>query len=158
MDEKKQKKIIKKCLKKLSSKNGVKICSFLDLANSLKISLTTLRRYELNKTPEIIEIIRNNRHEKVNKKRPKKSAGVVQEKITKTDTQKETKNNLLRSYEEIRAKLFGYKAWKRKNYSKATPSAKILIDRQISLLEWVMMINKLQSNKEGNGNENQNFI
>ena len=50
------------------------------------------------------------------------------------------KNNNLRSYEEIKAKLFIYKAWKQKKYETLKPEQKIIIDRQIALLEWVMQI------------------
>lgn len=152
MDEKKQKKLINRSIKLLNGKNGHKICSFLSLAKALKISKNTLQNYGLNKSTEIINLIAINRHEKkldkkLCKKSKKSSAKTVQNK-----NQKLNKNNLLRPYEEIKAKLFGYKAWKHKHYKDASPNAKTIIDRQIALLEWVM--NQDQENKEGEINAN----
>ena len=154
MDEKKQKRLISRSLKLLNGKNRQKIRSFLDLAKVLKISKNTLQNYGLNKHPEIVELIKQNRHVKVKQKKTKKQCKKVLKNSPQNKTKILIKNDLLRPYEEVKAKLFGYKAWKQKNYNKISPVAKTVIDRQIALLEWVMNENK--ENKEGDENGIQN--
>ena len=154
MDEKKQKRLINRSLKLLNGKNKQKIRSFLDLAQVLKISKNTLQNYGLNKHPEIVELIKQNRHAKVQRKKIKKQCKKVLKNSPQNEVKISNKNDLLRPYGEIKAKLFGYKAWKQKNYNKIPPSAKTVIDRQIALLEWVMNENK--ENKEGDENGIQN--
>ena len=118
MDEKKQKRLISRSLKLLNGKNRQKIRSFLDLAKVLKISKNTLQNYGLNKHPEIVELIKQNRHVKVKQKKTKKQCKKVLKNSPQNKTKILNKNDLLRPYEEVKAKLFGYKAWKQKNYNK----------------------------------------
>ena len=145
MDEKKQKKYLNKCLRVLKGKNSYKIRTFTDLAKAIKTSVKTFRFYNLNNIPEIKEILQKNRQEnkpiKVKKKiKPKLPQKNVEEE--KKLLLKSVKDSRVRSYQEIRAKLFGYQAFKKKNYSKLSKSAKNLIDRQIWILEWVLFMDK----------------
>lgn len=153
MDPKKQKKYINKCLRVLKGKNAYKIKSFTTLAKAIKISIKTFRFYELNKLPEIIETLKKNRHENS----PQKSV-INREKVPQKNVENEKKFPIknvqekpIRSYEEINAKLFGYQAFKKKNYARLTLAAKRLLDRQIGLLEWV-----LKKDKDAIGEENGN--
>ena len=168
MDEKKtakKQKIIDKSIKILNTKKGEKICTFFELAKALKISQKTFRFYELNTMPEIKALLEKHRHEKnkkvsekntskicpkkgkkVSKKTERKQGEKVQKneeeiigKSSEVFTEEKVSKNL-RSYEEIKAKLFIYKAWKQKKYETLKPEQKIIIDRQIALLEWVLQI------------------
>jgi len=148
MDDKKQKRLINRSLKLLNGKNKQKIRSFLDLARALKISKNTLQNYGLNKQPEIVDLIKQNRLEKAERKKSKKQSKKVLKNKPQNEVKILNKNDLLRPYEEIKAKLFGYKAWKQKNYEKISPTAKTVIDRQIAILEWVMNEDKEGENAD----------
>lgn len=153
MDLKRQTKYLNKCLRVLKGKNSQKIRTFSDLAKAVKISLKTFRFYELHLIPEIAEIIKKNRHENKPEKTKKKLEPNFPQKKVKNESkllQKNEEDKRIRSYEEIKAKLFIYKAYKTKKYAVLTKSAQNLIDRQIGLLEWVLLINK----KEDIGDEN----
>ena len=154
MDEKKQKKYLNKCLRVLKGKNSYKIRTFTDLAKAIKTSVKTFRFYNLNNIPEIKEILQKNRHEnkpvKVKKKiKPKLPQKNVEEE--KKVLLKSVKDSRVRSYQEIRAKLFGYQAFKKKNYAKLSESAKRLLDRQIWILKWVLL---QEDKKEETGGNN----
>ena len=144
MDLKKKKKYLNKCLRILKGKNSYKITSFTDLAKAIKISLKTFRFYELNESVEIKEMLKNNRHENSLQKSVKKGKKVPQKNVKKIAKVplKNVEEKRVRSYEELNAKLFGYKAYKTKNYSKLKESAKRLLDRQIWILEWVLLQDK----------------
>ena len=143
MDLKRQKKYLNKCMRILKGKNSQKIRTFSDLAKAVKISLKTFRFYELHLIPEIIEIIKKNRHENKPEKIKKKSEPKL--------PRKNEEDKRIRSYEEIKAKLFIYKAYKTKKYAVLTKSGQTLIDRQIGLLEWVLLLNKKEDIGGNNG-------
>lgn len=130
MDLKKQKQLLTKSLRILNKK---KLYSFTDLAAALKVSPNTLRAYELNQITEIAEIIEKNRHEK-----PKEISSKKRSKTSRRIKQKIVPDKRLRSYEEVKAKLFAMKAYKQKNYNRLTDSAKRLTDKLIGLIEWVI--------------------
>ena len=155
MDLKKQKKYLNKCMRVLKGKNSYKIRTFTDLAKAIKITVKTFRIYELNNNPEIKEILQKNRQENKPEKSEKKTKPKLPQKKVKIEDKlprKNEDNKRVRSYEEIKAKLFGYKAFKTKNYARLTKSAQILIDRQIWILEWVL----LQDKKEEIGGNDVN--
>jgi len=130
MDPKKKRKIEAKSLRQIASK---KICTILDLAEALKISKTTLYSYGLNKNEKILALIASNK-------------GITDKKeCTKKIPKKLNENNPIRAYSEIKAKLDLFKIYRSKNYNKLSESAKRLLDRQIWLLEWVLKINKKET-------------
>lgn len=111
-----------KCLRYISAK-GIK--QFSKLYKALKISKTKFYNLGLHKSEKILNAI----------------SGIASEKAeTKKTVLNSPKNGPVRSFSEIQAKLFCFKAYKQKNYEKLTDAAKRLIDRQISLLEWVLKI------------------
>lgn len=161
--EKRKQKLLTKSLKILNGKRGLKIRTFIELSKALKITTKTLRFYSITNIPEIKELLEKHRHEKNSKNnrkiaaknrvkiRPKNEENIPaqkEEKLVQKIEPKPIHDNRLRTYEEIKAKLFGYKAWKQKNYEKISPAAKTVIDRQIAILEWVMNKN-FTRNKEG---------
>ncbi len=113
-----------KSLKLIQAKS---ITSFSKLYKALKISKTKFYNLGLNKSEKIIAAI---------------SDGEPKEAETKKTILEAPKTVQMRSFSEIQAKLFIYKAFKTKNYDRLTESAKLLIDRQIGILEWVLKINK----------------
>jgi len=162
--DKRQKQLLKKSLRILNSKKGNKICTFIDLIKALKTSAKTFRLYALNTNPEIKDLLAKHRHENPSKNNRKKAVkkrvkiqpkneenipAKKEEKLAQKIEPKPIHDNRLRSYEEIKAKLFGYKAFKQKKYNNLTQSAKLLIDRQIQILEWVMKIDAINEQKEG---------
>ncbi|MBE7708945.1 MAG: hypothetical protein E7Z93_00685 [Cyanobacteria bacterium SIG32] len=161
VDPKRQKKYLNKCLRVLKGKKSYKIKTFIDLAKAIKISIKTFRFYNLNNVPEIKEILQSNRHEKsVKNAKQKKEPNLPQKNVKPEENlpQKNVEEKRIRSYEEIKAKLFGYKAFKTKNYNKLTKSAQILIDRQIGILEWVLLMEKNIDNGGNNGSEDNTGI
>ena len=120
VDPKRQKKYLNKCLRVLKGKKSYKIKTFIDLAKAIKISIKTFRFYNLNNVPEIKEILQSNRHEKSVKNAKQKKEPNLPKKNVKPEEnlpQKNVEEKRIRSYEEIKAKLFGYKAFKTKNYN-----------------------------------------
>ena len=103
------------------------ITSFSKLYKALKISKTKFYNLGLHKSEKIKGAISGNTEPK-----PEIKKTVSETKI----------ENPMRSFSEIQAKLFIYKVFKTKNYSRLTESAKLLIDRQIGILEWVLKINE----------------
>lgn len=113
-----------RCLRLIQTK-GFK--HFSKLYKALKISKTKFYNLGLNKSEKIIAAI---------------SGGECKKAETKKTILEAPKTVQMRSFSEIQAKLFIYKAFKQKNYNKLTPSAKLLIDRQIQILDWVLSIDK----------------
>lgn len=113
-----------KCLK-LTQAKGIK--QFSKLYKALKISKTKFYNLGLHKSEKILNAI------------SEKTGMETETKKTIFETKKESR---IRSFSEIEARLFGYKAYKKKNYEKLTESGKNLIDRQIGLLEWVLLQNE----------------
>ena len=105
MNQKIQKKYIQKALRILSKENSSKITTFKELAKAMKTTDKTIYTYSLNKCEKIIEILHKNSAEKKTEKIVKKLPRKNVKKRTKLPI-KNDEDKRLRSYEEIKAKLF----------------------------------------------------
>ena len=127
MKSKQKERYEKRCLKLILTKQFVR---FDELAKSLKISKSTFYNYGLHKNEKILAAI------------TEVKSTLDGEGWTQNESKKTSKENCLRSYTEIKAKLDLFKVFMATKNNKLTESEKRILDRQILLLEWVLKINK----------------
>ena len=141
MDDKKKKRLEKRSLKLISNK---KICSFSELSKALKISKSCLYDSGLTKDENLKALIQENK--RVSKETPrtkkpaKKTARKKTEKPSEKMVQKPSEDPRMRSFSEVQAKLFIYKAYKQKHYERLSECNKQILDRQIKIVEWILKI------------------